>query len=93
MPKEDGGFARAEKIKDPVAPALWEATVAKDQLKAVPVDRVKCFVEVELKYNSWSRPTVAAVENVSSINKIVSKGAPRDEACLIATYQSRNKRL
>jgi hypothetical protein len=54
--KEDGGFARAEKIKGPVAPALREATVAKDRLKAVPIDRVKCFVEVELKYNSRSRP-------------------------------------
>lgn len=45
--KEDGGFASAKKVKDPMAPKIREAAMMKDLVEAVPVDRIKCLVEVE----------------------------------------------
>lgn len=45
--KEDGGFANAKKVKDPVALKIREATVMKDLMEAVPVDRIERFVEAE----------------------------------------------
>lgn len=50
-------------------------------------------MKIEFQDDSGSRATVAAVEDVCSIDKIISNAAAKDEASLIITNQGRDQRL
>jgi hypothetical protein len=45
--KEDGRFSRPQEVKDLATPIGGEATATQDLVEAVPVDRVKSFMEVQ----------------------------------------------
>lgn len=55
----------------------------KDLIEAVPIDRVKCFMEVKFENNGWSIPPVAAVKEVSCVNKVISNIPAKNEASLV----------
>lgn len=67
--KKDGGLSRMQEIKDPSTPFRGEATAAQDLVEAIPIDRIKRFVDVQLENNSGCISLVAAVEQISRIRQ------------------------
>lgn len=51
--------------------------------QALPVDRIKCFVKIQLDNNGGGRAVVAAAKVVSCVDKIVRNTTPQNEAGLI----------
>jgi hypothetical protein len=81
--QEDDSLPGAKQITHPSAPGLRETLVMEDGVETVPGDTVKSFMKVELEDDSGATPFIAAVKEISSVNKIVSKAPAQDEARLI----------
>ena len=59
----------------------------------MPINRIKSLSEVQLKDDSRGTSLVAALDNLNSINKILSNTTTFDEPGLIRVHKMRNKRL
>jgi hypothetical protein len=70
--QEHRSFASSKEVLDPITPSFREATELKNGVEAVPGNAVEGFVEVKFEDNSGAFPLVTAVEEVRSIDKIIS---------------------
>jgi hypothetical protein len=72
-----------QEVKDPATPLGGEAMAAQDLVEAVPIDRVKSLVKIQFEDNSGSISPVAAIEQISCVNKIVSDVPTKNKPSLI----------
>lgn len=67
----------------PSAPFVAEATGLQDQVESRPVDRVKCFPEVELEHYGRFSLFVAALDVLNRQQEAVGYVPTFDEASLV----------
>ena len=91
--KQDRRFAGTKEIQNPVTPKRGEAAVEKNLDQAIPVNRVKGLTEIKLKNNSRRGPTVAAVQKVSSVDKVIGDTAAKNEPSLVCAHKGRDMGL
>jgi hypothetical protein len=72
-------------VKDfyPRALEIRETFGGKNTIQSIPDDRVKSLAEVKVKNRCRCGPTVASLNNISSVNKVLRNSVPRDEVGLV----------
>jgi hypothetical protein len=76
---------------DPCPPEFREPLGKEDAVQGFLADGIEGFPEVEFKDRSRRRPFVATLDNVSSVDEVLSDGATRDETSLVRVYKVGNK--
>ena len=90
--EKDGRLARSERVGNPGAPPVTETPRAKDEIEAVPGNRVKSLFEVKLQDDSGCMALVTVAEKVSGVYEIFSNVPAMDEPRLVGVNQMWNVR-
>lgn len=62
-------------------------------MQTIPTHAIKGLVEIQLQDNSWCILTVVAVQQISSISKVVSDATAKNEPRLVRANERWNQRL
>lgn len=85
--KQDCNFTSVEDIMDPSLPSFCETLTPEDVIKTAPANTVKSLVEVKFQHNCGGISFVTAMEEVSSICKIVCNTAANNKTRLVIAHE------
>jgi hypothetical protein len=91
--EQNGGLASVKKVLDPRTPSICEPPRTQDPDKAVPGDAVEGFMKIKLENDGRAAPAVAAIQQVRSIDKIISNATALHKTRLIRGDKGGDQRL